>query len=100
MWCVGCGLPVFGSWRSACGLLPLPPPHFLASRTCGSPVQWPRKTRRGSALHNAPMHATELWEGRGIGPTLARIGLAPLSVLYAVGWEAYLAVYRLGLKRA
>lgn len=46
------------------------------------------------------MHAGELWEGRGIGPTLARIGFAPFSLLYGIGWEAYLGIYKLGLKRA
>ncbi|MBC8063616.1 MAG: tetraacyldisaccharide 4'-kinase [Chlorobia bacterium] len=46
------------------------------------------------------MHASELWEGQGFGPTVARIALWPLSLLYAVGWEAYLAMYSLGLKKA
>jgi tetraacyldisaccharide 4'-kinase len=46
------------------------------------------------------MHASEIWEGRGVVPALARIALVPLSILYAVGWECYLAIYRLGLKRA
>lgn len=54
----------------------------------------------GIVLHNPSMHASELWEGRGVGPTLARIGLAPFSLLYAAGWEAYLGIYRLGLKKA
>lgn len=46
------------------------------------------------------MHASELWEGRGIGPVLARVALAPFSLLYGLGWEAYLGIYYLGLKRA
>lgn len=46
------------------------------------------------------MHASELWNGRGIGPTLSRIALFPFSLLYGLGWEAYLAIYKLGLKRA
>lgn len=46
------------------------------------------------------MHANELWTGRKLGPTLARIALFPFSLLYVIGWEAYLGMYRLGLKRA
>ncbi len=46
------------------------------------------------------MHASEVWEGRGLGPTLIRLALIPFSFLYMLGWEAYLGVYRLGLKRA
>ena len=46
------------------------------------------------------MHASELWESDSIGPRLARLALSPLSLIYAIGWEAYLGVYRLGLKRA
>lgn len=46
------------------------------------------------------MHASELWESRDLGPALARIGLAPFSLLYGFGWEAYLGIYRLGFKRA
>jgi tetraacyldisaccharide 4'-kinase len=46
------------------------------------------------------MHASELWEGRGFGPVLARCALAPFSFLYGIGWEAYLGIYRLGLKKA
>ncbi len=46
------------------------------------------------------MHATELWNSRKLGPTLIRLALSPLSGLYALGWEAYLATYRFGLKRA
>ena len=46
------------------------------------------------------MHISELWEAGGFGPTAARMVLTPFSWLYAVGWEAYLAMYRLGLKHA
>jgi len=46
------------------------------------------------------MHISELWEAEGFGPATARIALTPLSWLYAAGWEAYLAIYRFGLKRA
>lgn len=46
------------------------------------------------------MNANGLWNGRGVGQTLARVALAPFSLLYALGWEAYLATYRLGLKKA
>lgn len=46
------------------------------------------------------MHASELWNGRGFGPTLVRVALFPFSILYGIGWEAYLSAYRLGLKRA
>jgi tetraacyldisaccharide 4'-kinase len=46
------------------------------------------------------MHASELWESDSAKARLARIGLLPLSALNAFGWEAYLAVYRLGIKRA
>ncbi|MFN8219214.1 MAG: tetraacyldisaccharide 4'-kinase [Fimbriimonadales bacterium] len=46
------------------------------------------------------MHATDVWEGRSPGAWAARLALSPVSVLYALGWEAYLGVYRLGFKRA
>lgn len=46
------------------------------------------------------MHPSELWHGRGIGPTLARAALSPFALLYCLGWEAYLGMYRLGIKRA
>lgn len=42
----------------------------------------------------------EVWEGQGLGPTLARTALTPLSWLYALGWQTYLGVYRVGFKRA
>jgi len=46
------------------------------------------------------MHASEIWEARGVIPSLVRIALFPVSILYALGWECYLAMYRWGLKRA
>jgi len=46
------------------------------------------------------MHASEMWESDSTKARLARLALLPLSGLYAVGWEAYLATYRLGFKRA
>ncbi len=46
------------------------------------------------------MLATDLWEGRTGGARALRAVLTPLSWLYAAGWRAYLALYRLGLKRA
>jgi tetraacyldisaccharide 4'-kinase len=45
------------------------------------------------------MHWSEVWEGEGLGPGLARLALTPVSWLYSAGWGAYLATYRLGLKR-
>lgn len=46
------------------------------------------------------MHPGEIWNSERVSARLARLGLLPLSALYAVGWETYLTVYRLGLKRA
>lgn len=46
------------------------------------------------------MHASELWEGQTFGAKLARTLLTPASWLYAAGWQAYLGIYRLGLKKA
>lgn len=46
------------------------------------------------------MHASELWESDSTKARLARVALLPLSALYALGWEAYLATYRFGFKRA
>jgi len=46
------------------------------------------------------MHASELWEGPAFGAKLARTLLTPASWLYAAGWQTYLGVYRLGLKKA
>ena len=41
-----------------------------------------------------------LWDSPAPGARIARAVLAPLSWLYAGGWQAYLLTYRLGLKRA
>ncbi|AIE84249.1 tetraacyldisaccharide 4'-kinase [Fimbriimonas ginsengisoli] len=46
------------------------------------------------------MHASELWGSDSPKAKLARLGLTPLSALYALGWEGYLAMYRLGIKQA
>lgn len=46
------------------------------------------------------MHVSELWESDSAKARLIRLGLSPLSLLYAAGWEGYLAMYRLGFKRA
>ena len=45
------------------------------------------------------MHWSDVWEGRGAGPRLARVALTPLSWLYAGGWEAYASMYRWGIKK-
>jgi tetraacyldisaccharide 4'-kinase len=46
------------------------------------------------------MHPGEIWNGRSLGARVARIGLFPASVLYGLGWQTYLAMYRLGVKKA
>ncbi len=46
------------------------------------------------------MHVEEFWESRAVGPVLGRVALLPLAGLYAIGWECYLAWYKLGFKRA
>lgn len=46
------------------------------------------------------MHLSERWESDQPGDRLLLTALTPLSWLYAAGWQAYLGVYRLGLKRA
>jgi tetraacyldisaccharide 4'-kinase len=45
------------------------------------------------------VHVRELWESPGIAARAARAGLFPASLLYSVGWESYLATYRLGIKK-
>ncbi|RYD40359.1 MAG: tetraacyldisaccharide 4'-kinase, partial [Verrucomicrobiaceae bacterium] len=42
----------------------------------------------------------DLWESPALGPFFARLVLTPLSWLYAAGWQAYLATYRFGFKKA
>ncbi|MGV3613705.1 MAG: tetraacyldisaccharide 4'-kinase [Fimbriimonas sp.] len=46
------------------------------------------------------MHPGELWNSEAWSARLARGALLPLSGLYALGWEAYLATYRVGFKKA
>lgn len=46
------------------------------------------------------MTAHEVWYGNSIFARAVRILLLPLSLLYAGGWQLYLLIYRLGLKRA
>jgi len=46
------------------------------------------------------MHPQEVWNSPAWGPRLLRTALIPASWLYAVGWQTYLATYRLGLKKA
>ena len=42
----------------------------------------------------------EVWYGDSSAAKLARALLWPLSLIYALGWQIYLLVYRIGLKRA
>jgi len=46
------------------------------------------------------MHADELWNAPTFNARLLRGVLTPASWLYALGWQGYLAVYRLGIKKA
>ena len=50
--------------------------------------------------YNPSMRPDELWEGKGAKERSLRALLTPLSWLYAFGWQAYLATYSLGFKRA
>ena len=50
--------------------------------------------------HSLSMHPGDLWNSDALHARLLRGALLPLSGLYAVGWEVYLATYRLGLKKA
>ncbi|HVL40476.1 MAG TPA: tetraacyldisaccharide 4'-kinase, partial [Fimbriimonadaceae bacterium] len=45
------------------------------------------------------MRAEEIWYGDGWKPAAVRTLLTPLSWLYTLGWQSYLGMYRLGLKR-
>lgn len=45
------------------------------------------------------MHSEELWTARTLQARALRALLTPLSWLYAVGWQCYLGIYRLGLKK-
>ncbi|MEZ0327744.1 MAG: tetraacyldisaccharide 4'-kinase, partial [Fimbriimonas sp.] len=46
------------------------------------------------------MHPEEIWYGTSFSAILARTALLPLSALYSLGWQTYLGLYNLGLKRA
>jgi tetraacyldisaccharide 4'-kinase len=46
------------------------------------------------------MHPEELWTSPELKAKFLRTALTPASWLYAAGWQAYLAIYTLGLKRA
>ncbi len=46
------------------------------------------------------MRIDELWSSRTPGAAVGRALLTPASWLYAMGWESYSAMYRLGLKKA
>ncbi len=46
------------------------------------------------------MRPNELWEGHSLKMRLLRTLLTPLSWLYAFGWQSYLLIYNLGVKRA
>jgi tetraacyldisaccharide 4'-kinase len=42
----------------------------------------------------------EVWEGSGVKARTLRVIVTPLSWLYAFGWQAYLATYAIGVKKA
>lgn len=46
------------------------------------------------------MHLSERWSSNEPGDRIVRYLLAPLSWLYALGWQIYLGIYRFGIKRA
>lgn len=46
------------------------------------------------------MHINDLWNSGRASARLARLALIPASGLYALGWEIYLGMYRLGFKKA
>lgn len=46
------------------------------------------------------MDARKLWFGKGLPERALRYALWPLSLLYALGWRAYLGLYQTGIKRA
>ena len=45
------------------------------------------------------MHIRDVWHYESLNARLLRAALMPASWAYAAGWEAYLSVYRLGLKK-
>jgi tetraacyldisaccharide 4'-kinase len=50
-------------------------------------------------MYHDGMHPADVWYGQSAGARLARAALLPGSWLYGLGWQSYLTVYRLGLKR-
>ena len=46
------------------------------------------------------MRPNEIWEGKGWKTRLVKAALTPLGWLYACGWQSYLAIYALGIKKA
>lgn len=46
------------------------------------------------------MHAQELWTSASAKARVLRTLLTPASWLYAIGWQGYLTIYRLGFKKA
>jgi len=54
---------------------------------------------RGVPANMGSMHAEDLWNGESFGARLSRALLTPASWLYAIGWQGYLALYRLGIKK-
>jgi len=46
------------------------------------------------------MSAHDLWFSPSLGNRIARGLLAPISWLYAAGWQTYLSLYRVGFKRS
>lgn len=45
------------------------------------------------------MRIEEVWTGRTASAFLARAALLPITALYTLGWEGYLAIYRFGFKK-
>ncbi len=46
------------------------------------------------------MNSRDVWYGKSLALQFVRFLLLPVSALYYLGWQAYLLVYRIGLKRA
>ena len=46
------------------------------------------------------MRIEEIWYGSDIRSKLGRIALFPLSLLYTAGWQTYLFIYKIGIKKA
>ena len=46
------------------------------------------------------MRPDEVWEGKRLADRAIRVLLTPASWLYAFGWQAYLAMYKVGIKKA